>query len=334
MRTLGLDIGGAHVKSALFEKGSATLPARRTDPYEIYKNPERLHGILMEIREKQEPDRVALTMTGELSDVFANRRVGVRWIINAVVNAMSPLDVRVVDVDGRLISRSRAAREWGRVASANWAATAAWTARHIDRCVIVDIGSTTVDILPIVDGAMAVKGKTDLGRLKSGELLYTGYLRTNAAFVRRAIDIDGAVVETSPELFAIMGDVHLLLGDITAKDYTTPTPDGGPKTKKGAAARLARIVLSEPGELGMSVVRSVAVQIKKTQVEKITRAVERIIGEHGFGDGTPIALMGPGRIYLEEIRGALGGNHVFVDEIGGVPIHRVDPAACAAALWE
>ena len=42
----------------------------------------------------------------------------------------------------------------------------------------VDMGSTTTDIIPIEDGAVANEGYTDAERLLTGELVYTGFTRT------------------------------------------------------------------------------------------------------------------------------------------------------------
>ena len=57
------------------------------------------------------------------------------------------------------------------VAGVNWVATAWLVSKFIKNCIVVDIGSTTTDIIPIVDGKMVVKGKTDLERLSNGELV-------------------------------------------------------------------------------------------------------------------------------------------------------------------
>jgi len=332
LRILGLDIGGAHIKSALkIDRRGGPLPKRRTHGFEIYKTPNDLLALLEMIRRDARPDHVALTMTGELSDVFPSRRAGVRWIVNTVTEVMKGAEVRVVDVAGNLISPSLAVSRWEAAASANWAATAGWVARHLCRCVIVDIGSTTTDILPVIDGATAVRGKTDLERLKTGELIYTGYLRTNAAHVLPEIKIGGAVVSTCPEYFAIMGDVHLCLGEISAKSYTTSTPDGRSKTKRASAARLARLVLSDPKTLGERGVQSIARQIRAAQVERIAEKIKKITTARALEDAS-VVLIGPGKIYGKDLRARL--KNPFIKNVGGASVNLIDPASCAAALWE
>lgn len=332
MKILGLDIGGAHVKSAVVEiaNDGERFFKRKTYPFEIWKIPEKLADLLGKIVMTENPDSVAATMTGELSDVFRSRADGVIFILNSVQLAARGLPIMALTIDGVLAPVEECMADPMRAASANWAATARWAARHIRKGLVVDIGSTTTDILPIIDNRPDVSGASDLERLKRGELLYTGYLRTNAAFACPEIDIGDARVGACPEYFAIVGDAHLYLGDIGADDYTVPTPDGGAKTKTDAARRIARIVLAEPEELGMDVVESIARQIVEAQVAKIGDAIERVVAERGLM-GAPVILIGPGAIYRDQLRDRL--YNPFPNNAGGVPVGLIDPAACCAALW-
>lgn len=333
MRILGLDVGGAHVKTALLRmtgKSAPKFPKRKTYPFEIWKTPASLAGLLLTIRRIEKPSAVVLTMTGELSDVFKSRAGGVRHIVKCAVNAMAPIPVWVVDVDGGLIGPRTAIREHGRVASANWSATAKWVSMRLARCLVVDIGSTTTDILPVKNGVPAVKGKTDLQRLLTGELLYTGCLRTPVCVVSPTLKIRGIPVKTCPEYFAVMGDASLYLGEIRADDYTIPTPDNGPKTKRGAALRLARAVLSSPEELGDGEIRSIARQIVKAQVDAIANAMRRVMETENLDDA-PVVLIGPGRIYRKQLSERF--KNTFIKKVGGQPVERIDPAVCCAALF-
>ncbi|MGK7346718.1 MAG: hydantoinase/oxoprolinase family protein [Candidatus Nitrospinota bacterium M3_3B_026] len=332
MRVLGLDVGGAHVKYALYVMGAERLPERGTLPFEIFREQEILSALLKKTREETRPDAVALTMTGELSDVFRTRREGARWIVRTGREAMRPLPLKVVDVDGALVDPSRAMREWAAVASANWAAVARWVSRHVRDCLVVDIGSTTVDILPVKNGEPAARGRTDLERLMTGELLYTGYLRTNAAFVLPEVMVRGRRTRTCPEHFAIMGDIHLYLGDMGPKDYTTSTPDGRAKSKRAAGERIARLVLSEAAELGGDEIRKIAAQASQAQARRITDAVMKVLISQRLRDA-PVILTGPGgRIYRDALRASISVK--TLERVGRTPAGRIDPAACAAALWE
>ncbi|VAX16995.1 4-[[4-(2-aminoethyl)phenoxy]-methyl]-2-furanmethanamine-glutamate synthase [hydrothermal vent metagenome] len=332
-KILGLDIGGAHIKSATAMIGKTVkLGKRETIPFEIFREKQRLASLLGAIMKKTKPDGVAITMTGELSDVFKSRAQGVRWILDSALKAVRRIEMRVVDVNGRLISTQSAKRNPACVSSANWSATGAFVSRWITNGIVVDIGSTTTDILPVVNGEVAVKGKTDYERLKNGELLYTGYLRTSAVAVCPEINLDGATLSTCPEHFAIVGDAHLYLGDIKPKNYTCLTPDGRGKTKTAAGARLARLVLSDSKTLKNKGITSIATQIIKAQEEKIALGIKRIVHNHGL-NMAPIIVIGPGRIYLKQIKKRLNINS-FPRAVGGYPVQLLDPSVCAAGLWK
>jgi len=331
-KILGLDIGGAHIKSAIARIGETVqLGKRATIAFEIFREKEKLASLLGEIIRKTKPDGVALTMTGELSDVFSSRAQGVRWILDSALKAVRQIEMRVVDINGRLVSTQNARRNPASVSSANWSATGAFVSRWIKNGIVADIGSTTTDILPIVNGEVAGKGKTDYERLTNGELLYTGYLRTNAGAVCPEIRIDGATISTCPEYFAIIGDAHLYLGDIKPKDYTCPTPDGRGKTRAAAGARLARLVLSDVKTLKKKGVNSIATQIIRAQEQIIAFGIKRIIHNHGLNIA-PAIVIGPGRIYLKQIKKRLDINP-FPRTVGGHPVQLLDPCVCSAALW-
>ena len=103
---------------------------------------------------------------------------------------------------------------------------------------VVDVGSTSASIIPIVNGQVAAKGKTDLDKLICGELVYTGSLRTNVAAIVHSVPVKGGIAGVASELFALSGDVHLVLGNITEKQYTCETADGRGKSLPEALARL------------------------------------------------------------------------------------------------
>src|SRR5947209_4384058 len=83
------------------------------------------------------------------------------------------------DIGGAHLKAARA--EGGHaqaIASANWRASAEAAALHVRDAILLDIGSTTTDLIPIVAGAVAAVGADDAGRLAAGELVYTGLTRS------------------------------------------------------------------------------------------------------------------------------------------------------------
>ncbi len=139
---------------------------------------------------------IVATMTGELADCYRTKDDGVRQITLAVVNAVGDRHGYIYRVDGHWVSPAEACDAPRLVAASNWHALASFVARWIDTTgLIVDIGSTTADLIPIVAGRPASLGLTDPERLASGELVYTGVVRSPlCAIVKR---LPGAIVSVA-----------------------------------------------------------------------------------------------------------------------------------------
>src|SRR5205814_7858524 len=172
-------------------------------------------------------------------------REGVGFVLDAVMEAFPHACVRVWTVDARWLTPAQARCEPQAVAAANWAATAHCVARLDPDCLLIDVGSTTTDIVPIAGGVPRAAGRNDTERLREGELVYTGALRTPTEAIAATVPVGGRPTGVSAEGFALAGDVHLWRGDLTPEDYSVPTPDGRPATRAFAGERLARVVCAD-----------------------------------------------------------------------------------------
>ncbi|MBI3793766.1 MAG: hypothetical protein HY280_03430, partial [Nitrospinae bacterium] len=177
------------------------------------------------------------------------------------------------------------------VASANWAVVPQYIGRFENDFLLCDIGSTTTDLTPVRGGKISNLGLTDFERMRHGELLYTGYLRTPLQSVLQNAKIRGRSAPLSAEFFSQIGDAHLLLRNISKKNYNSPTPDNGPKTSAGALRRLARSLLADEGELSKAELLSFAKQAVEAQREKT------VLSAHKFG--LPIIPIGTGSFILD-----------------------------------
>lgn len=246
MTTLGLDIGGANIKAA-----TAHGVAEST-PFPLWKTPEQLSAALRSlITHSGDIDRLAVTMTGELADCFATKAEGVERILAAVQAAAEGRCVKVWSTAGRFITPDEAVADPFAVAAANWHALATWAGQHYP-CragLLIDIGSTTTDIIPLRDGVPCSVGQTDLTRLQSSELVYTGVRRTPLAAVANTVPFRGQAVVISSELFATTLDVHLLRGDIAEDATDTDTANGRPATRTHAVDRIARMLCADRTEI-------------------------------------------------------------------------------------
>jgi probable H4MPT-linked C1 transfer pathway protein len=269
-------------------------------PFEVWRDRDGLAAVLREIAPGP-ADAVAITMTAELSDAFRTKREGVAFVLDAAEAAFGDRPLSVLTTAGDLISVEAArARPWD-VAAANWIATALAVAEEHPDALLIDVGSTTADVIPIAAGRVAASGKNDLERLLAGELVYTGVLRTNLAAIAPRVPVRGGWCPVASEYFAISGDVHLVLGHIASEAYDCPTPDGRPATLGFARERIARLVCADVEQLEAAEIDAIAAFLHGEQVRRIEEAARRV----GRPD-TPVVVAGAGAFLAREVAARLG----------------------------
>jgi probable H4MPT-linked C1 transfer pathway protein len=262
---LGLDVGGANLKAA-----HSAGPAL-SRPFPLWRRPGDLPAALRDLlRELPPAERLAVTMTGELCDCFESKRQGVAAILDAVEAAAGPVPVRVWTSDGAFVASRRARAEPLKTAAANWLALATFAGRFVRSgpALLLDIGSTTTDIIGLLDGRPVPQGRTDPERLTSGELVYRGVRRTPLCALIGA--------EGSAELFATTLDVYLVLGNLPEDGADRDTADGRPATRACAHARLARMLCADLETCTEEQRRKLALLLNLRLVRQLASAVERV----------------------------------------------------------
>ena len=277
---LGWDIGGVNTKVARLRSGAEGLVLRTVSlPYEVQRDPGALAPMLLAAAREaggESSDIHAVTMTAELSQAFRTKREGVAYVLDALQAAFPESIVHVYTVDGRFVGPQEARAQPLTVGASNWAATANWVARTIPTCVLIDIGTTSTDLIPVIDGRVAAVGQTDPERLLSGELVYSGALRTPAEAIARQLPLWGGQAGVSADGFALIGDAHLWRGNLSSDDYTCRAPDGRPATRVFAGERLARMVCADRDMLDDSAIDGIATALADAQVRTLVLALERV----------------------------------------------------------
>ncbi len=281
VHVLGYDVGGANTKAALvYIKDGKLINAKvAVEYFPIWKKPEKLVDVLLKLKQQlgaSNLDGVGLTMTAELSDAYQTKREGVNDILNCVSKAFPETPVLVLTTAAELVTLDVAKQKPLDIAAANWAATGWLVAKKLKNCVIVDVGSTSTSIIPIVNSKVVALGKTDLDKLICGELVYTGSLRTNVAAIVHSIPIRNDVAGVASELFALSGDVHLVLGNIHKDDYSSETADGRGKTIPEALARLARVVCADTEMLTKQEIIKMAKYISDKQIQHVAEGLSKV----------------------------------------------------------
>ena len=321
MEVLGLDVGGANLKAA------HSTGVARLQPFPLWKQPtalpEALEGLI-----KQMPahDLLAVTMTGELCDCYESKRQGVIAILDAVAAAASGRPIRVWRTDGRLVDLETARAAPLQTAAANWLALAAFAGRYAPNgsALVIDVGSTTTDIIPLSDGVPVPHGRTDPERLRSQELVYTGVRRTPVCALL------GPAV--AAEWFATTLDVYLVLGSLPEDPADRDTADGRPATRAAAHARLAWMLCADLETCTAEERRKLALRAAACQEEMIGLGVRRVAASLPRPPMT-IILSGSGeflaRAVLEKQVSWPAARLVsFAEQLG----QKLSQAACAYAV--
>jgi len=299
---LGFDIGGVNIKGAFVSYASHQITNLeiRSNYYPMWQSPlekfpKILRKMIKELAANRPIDALGITMTAEVSDAYRTKLEGVTHILTTFEKVEPKIRKKVISTYNKFISIEDSLKDYLAVASANWVATAMFVGTKIPKCILVDIGSTTTDIIPIVNGLPDTIGKTDPDRLLNGELLYTGILRATIPSIVHKVPLRGVLCPISFEKFALLADVHLLLNHITPVEYTCETADGREKTQQDALARLARIVCADTNLLSEQEIYAMADYIYQRQLDQIRDSMTQVLKTHeGYDLQTPVVVTGLG----------------------------------------
>lgn len=305
---IGWDIGGAHLKAARLEGGMIVDVVQIACP--LWLGLDQLHKAFDEAKARLGPTELNFaTMTGELSDAFADRASGVAAISAAAVHALGPTQIYAGAAG--FVAAEAAAKNVTMIASANWHASATLVAKHIGEALFVDMGSTTTDIIPLKDSRVASQGYGDATRMAHGELVYAGVVRSFLMAGLRLVPFGGRWVPIMNEAFATTSDVYRILGDLPADADLMPTADGQPKTVEASRARLARQIGIDARDVSAQALEQIADYFAEAQLREIFDSACLVLSETLLSKAAPIVGAGAGRFVIERLTARLG--RVYID---------------------
>lgn len=298
MHVIGLDIGGANLKAASTENQAHSIP------FPVWKEPENLAGKLAELLSGfAKPDCFAVTMTAELADCFQTKAEGVNFILDSINQMANGIPVQVWQTGAEFVS-TEVARDIPRlVAASNWHALSTWVGRLVPdgNSLMIDIGSTTTDIIPLREGVPNPEGMTDPERLSSGELVYTGVRRTPLCALLNEIIVDEKKYHLAAELFATMHDVYLLLEKIKEDPGCLETANGKPATIDAACDRVTRMLCADHTELNRDQIMQLAEQFYSKQKKLVSDALTRVVRNQSFETVQAVIGSGEGEFLVDEL---------------------------------
>ena len=313
--TAGLDVGGAHLKVARTENGRIVAVAQIACP--LWLGMQHLDSALTEARQLLEgASTVAVTMTGELSDLFTDRREGVGVLVGKLTNALSGAPRFWMGQRG-MGSAGDAIAHHADVASTNFLATATFVARRCPEALLLDMGSTTTDIIPIADGTPVPIGLTDADRLTTQELVYTGLTRTAVMAVATECDFKGRRQGLCREYFATIADVRRILGELPEGVDQHQTADRRGKSVAESIARLARMFGRDADDGTADDWRHAAQDIADAQRASIEAGCRTVLARASLRADAPLILAGIGAGVLALVSKSLGHRALSFGDLAG-----------------
>ena len=322
----GYDIGGAHLKVARVEHGC--LMAVEQFPCPLWQGLDKLDGALGHAGPLTAgADLHAVTMTGELCELFDSREKGVATLTRYVSEKLGAATQIFMGLRG-FGDAAAAARDWPSVASANYLATARAISRRRPNTLLIDFGSTTTDIV-ICDRP---HGLTDAERLQTGELVYTGLTRTPVPSVTTRALLLGTWQSLARDAFATMADVRRIMGELPAGAEVELTSDGRGTGLSESLQRFARGFGRDADMRHLDVWKIAAGHVREAQLRSIIDGITQVLSRPGANVSGGVVAAGIGAGEAQEIARRMGLSCITFGELIEAPAAvRLSATRCAPA---
>ncbi|MDO9281663.1 MAG: hydantoinase/oxoprolinase family protein [Methylotenera sp.] len=325
---IGWDVGGAHLKAALLD-GNGQLQQVLQVACPLWRGLHELEAAIDIVLNTFAINSAlhAVTMTGELVDLFANRKEGVEKISRVM---QAKLNDTIFNDTSNMVKFYTGALEigfvsvedvddyWQHIASANWLASASFVATKIQYGLMMDVGSTTSDFVLLENNKPVCLGFTDADRMQSEALVYTGVVRTPLMAVAQKVKFKNETTSVAAEFFATSADVYRLTGDLQAEDDMADAADGQEKTQLASARRIARMIGHDVEDATMMDWIALAYQFKLQQMarlQSVSLAHISRIPDHIHQQSICLVGAGAGSFLVREIAQALDIQYVDVADL-------------------
>ncbi len=307
-RILALDIGGANIKSACNDGWTCS------DAFAVWQNREGLSEALLHVIEKSEQGKkkintILVTMTAELCDCYESKEQGVNHVLDCLTKAADDREIWVYLTGGMFVRVDQAKQRYLLAGASNWDALGRCAGQiyHQGRVLVMDMGSTTTDLILLKEGKVLTQGRNDLERLKYGELVYVGCRRTALMALGGQVEIESPdqkqqiVFNVMAEHFADMDDVLILLGikKPSADDFTSA--DGRARDVQGAWGRVVRMIGGDRQMVDLKMAKKIALGFLELLGQRLMDNLEKILDLKNSKPVDEIVLSGEGSTLLGDL---------------------------------
>ena len=221
--------------------------------------------------------------------IKALKEEGIKTICDDLSQVFNDPKIKIIDIDSNFLNTNQAKSNYLKVSASNWIATSLVLGEKVSLGILLDMGSTTLDLIPIKKSKPVTIGKTDIDRLLNNELLYTGILRTPLPSIVQSVPLRNSKCPISFERFAIMADVYRILGKISDDQYSCDTADGRGKSLEECYARLARMLCGDLNLIKVEELDEIAKYIYDAQKKIVKESIRLAISQFVRRFVTPVS---------------------------------------------
>ena len=328
--TIGWDVGGIHLKAALVHEGRVCEVVQV--PCLLWRGLDALDEAFAALPEWVRGEAShAVTMTGELCDCFSGREGGVSELVGWAGRTLRG-DLRIYGGRSGFLPPEAATAAAADIASANWHATARLVGRHRPEAFVVEVGSTTADLIPVTGGMPRTLGYSDVERLETGELVYTGAVRTPLMALARQVPFRGRFISTMAEYFATTADVYRLIDALPPDADQQEAADGRGKSLPETETRLARMVGCDRSDATAQEWRRLATYFAETQLRLLHDAAAQVLSRGELSDNAPVIGCGVGRFIAEHLAHRLAREFIDLEDLIAPGAGQAWVSSCAPAV--
>jgi probable H4MPT-linked C1 transfer pathway protein len=330
----GWDIGGAHLKVAQCTQQGELLHAFEV-PCPLWQGIDELNKAVKTAQKKLicSTSINAITMTGELVDIFPDRQSGVDKIISGIQPFLSEGSCHIYAGEQGWLTPSEAKKQWRQVASRNWQASVSYSAQTVEQGLFIDVGSTTSDIIAIHNYQAQPVAFNDFERQAISELHYSGAIRTPLIAIAHTAPFDNKTIRLTAEVFATSGDCWCILGQLDPATIQDNAADGQPWQKSDCIRRLARLLGTDAHDFPEQQWQQLAQWFAQQQIMQLQQACQTVLANHSIiSQQAPLIGAGIGRYMVQQCAEQLGKDYIDFSSLTNPSSPQAADNAPAAAI--
>ena len=279
----GVDIGGFHVKITQLTRTSNNI--KINSAFIPFRQREELIEILTSLTTEPGLAVVTQTICGSRRH-FSSVKEGTHNVIDMVGKICGEDKVRYPGLPCHLYTAEEAKKDYLKVAARNWVATSYLASPYLglfEHGLVIDCGTTSTDIIPVIDSSPVTLGDNDQGymRLRTNELLWSGLYFTLISQISNTVTLDGEEFRIKSSSRFLSFDIYVVLGLISAEDiaakYYNWLQEMRLVSYDSSIDKMLDLICADRDVLGVHDAQKIAAFLAEKQVENTENSIKKVL---------------------------------------------------------